>query len=405
MCGDRSKSAFEGKDYHVCLANYALKNAPRSAKTTIVSALLRHGLMSRLELSEWTSISPGAITEITRELLNQGLIIETGAGSTIAKRRGRPSVQLALSPSHAYFVGLSLAEDRTVLTLIDMQGQVLSSEETAECTSEGELSQLVSNSYRRLLARSKADPQRVGGIGVSVAGIVDAQAGLCLYSVGLDWRDVPVASMVAEATGVPAWIDNDANALAVGEKIFGRAREMDDLTAVMLGSTIGAAHYIHGRLYRGSNSGAGEMGHIIVDPSGRLCRCGRIGCLDTVVGGFAIRQAALALGLKVSKMRDLEEFAILGDVNAFRLLQEAGKALGATIAALVHFNNPRAVLFIDMEGFGPGVFRTATRQAVENGILPRLLGATEIAFVDGTSMLLPRSAASIALFNYLMAIQ
>ena len=134
------------------------------------------------------------------------------------------------------------------------------------------------------------------GAGVAVAGIVDANAGVCRYSAGLDWRDVPVSEMIGKALRLQAWVDNDANAIAMGEKIFGRAREYDNFSIIVLGRTIGSAHYMNGMLYRGHDGSAGEIGHITVDPAGPLCRCGRNGCLDTFAGGFALRQQAKAIG-------------------------------------------------------------------------------------------------------------
>jgi predicted NBD/HSP70 family sugar kinase len=190
----------------------------------------------------------------------------------------------------------------------------------------------------------------------------------------------------------------------MGEHIFGNARDYDHFSSIVLGRTIGSAHYMHGILYRGHDGGAGEIGHITVDPSGAMCRCGRNGCLDMVAGGFALRQAAREKGLAVESMRDLEDLAMRGDRTSAQLLRSAGNALGAAVASLVHLNNPQAILFTDLEGFENGVFRTATRQAIENGILPRYLGSTQIHFTTADPVSLPRSAASIAAFNYLMTL-
>ena len=161
---------------------------------------------------------------------------------------------------------------------------------------------------------------------------------------------------------------------------------------------------MHGILYRGHDGSAGEIGHITMDPRGPVCRCGRNGCLDTLAGGFALRQIARENGLEVDGMRDLEELAVRGNRKAAHLLRTAGNALGGAVAALIQINNPQAILFTDLEGFENGVFRTATRQAIENGILPRYLGSTEILFTTADPVALPRGASSIAAFNYLMAL-
>ena len=380
-----------------------MKVSFRSAKTAVIAALLQNDQLSRLELSDRAAVSPAAITEVTQTLLQQGLLLETPALPS-GKRRGRPTVQLSLQASHSCFVGISIGEEKTLLAITDLRGAVLGCETVENCFPVASIPGAVRSTFTRVLKNANVARTRVRGAGIAVAGIVDSEAGICRYSAGLDWRDVPVSEMIGAALRMRAWVDNDANAIAVGEKIFGRAREYDNFSSIVLGPTIGSAHYMNGLLYRGHDGSAGEIGHITMDPAGLPCRCGRNGCLDTIAGGFALRQRANAMGLAGNNMRDLEELAKQGSSGAIGLLRSAGNALGCAIAMLVHLNNPKAVLFTDMERFGNGIFRTATRQAIENGILPRFLGSTGLLFGDGEPESLPRSAASIAAFNYLMTL-
>jgi predicted NBD/HSP70 family sugar kinase len=111
-------------------------------------------------------------------------------------------------------------------------------------------------------------------------------------------------------------------------------------------------------LYRSHDGSAGEIGHITIDLNGVLCRYGLKGCLDTVAGSSVLRNAAKEACLRIHLLRDLES---LGNPTAPRLLRRAGTALGTSVAALVHLNNPQCVLFMDMKGFDNGVFRTSPR--------------------------------------------
>lgn len=375
----------------------------RSAKSATIAALLQHEQLSRSELAEITGASPASITEVSQNLLEQGLLVELPVPQT-GKRRGRPSVQLCLQASHAYFVGISISEIATPMVVSDLQGHVLARQVVPFCKTPAELTTAIRKNYATLLRDAAIPRGRVRGVGIAVAGIVDSELGVCRYSAALNWRDVPVAEMIGKALKLPAWVDNDANAIAVGEKFFGRARDYLNFTSIVLSRTIGSAHYMHGMLYRGHDGGAGEIGHITINPKGALCRCGRNGCLETIAGGAALRAAAKACGLSVNGMRDLEELAVQGNTDAGRLLRNAGAELGAAVACLVHINNPQCILFTDMEGFENGVFRTATRQTIENSILPRFLGSTEILFSDAEPGFLPRSAASIAAFEYLTSL-
>lgn len=372
----------------------------RSARNAVIASLLRAEQLSRSELSEITGVSPAAITDVTQVFLQRGLLAELPSLSTNG-RRGRPIVQLQLQASHAYFAGISVGESAMPMVLSNLRGEVVAHHSLPACKTPADLVKATSKAFQELLSTSKIPRSRVQGIGITVSGIVDAEAGICRYSAALNWRDVPVADLLSKALRIPAWVDNDANAIAVGEKFFGRARDMEHFSSIVLGRTIGSAHYMHGTLYRGYTDSAGEIGHIAVVPKGIPCRCGRYGCLDTVAGGFALRDAAKSAGLTIRTMRDLEEMALHGNTKAAKLLRNAGICLGTAVASLVHLNNPQSVLFTDFEGFGNGVFRTATRQAIENNVMARFLGTTQILFSDAERDLLPRGAASIAAFEYL----
>jgi len=380
-----------------------LKLQFRSARNAVIAALLRNERLSRSELSEITGVSPAAITEVTQAFLRRDLLVELPA-LTKDRGRGRPTVQLQLQASHAYFLGISVEEWEMPLVLTDLRGRVLEHQVLPACRTPAELVNAARKTYSEMLRRSGIPRSRVQGAGITVAGIVNAEEGICRYCAALNWRDVPVAQLITKALRLPAWVDNDANAVAVGEKFFGQARDFEHFSSIVLGRTIGSAHFVHGMLYRGHDDSAGEIGHVTIDRKGALCRCGRNGCLDTVAGGYALRDAAKASGLTIRNIRDLEDLALHGDTVATRLLRNAGDALGLAVASLVHLNNPQCVLFTDMEGFDNGVFRTATRQAIENNILARFLGSTQILFSDAEPELLPRSAASIAAFEYLNSI-
>jgi predicted NBD/HSP70 family sugar kinase len=380
-----------------------LKPFFRSAKSATIAALLQHEQLSRSELAEITGASPASITEVSQNLLEQGLLVELPIPQA-GKGRGRPSVHLRLQASHSYFVGISISEVATPMVVTDLQGHILARQSIPFCKTPTELTAAIRRSYATLLRDAAVPRTRVRGVGITVAGIVDWDMGVCRYLAALNWRDVPVSEMIGKALRLPAWVDNDANAVAVAEKFFGRARDYLNFTSIVLSRTIGSAHYMHGILYRGHDGGAGEIGHITINPKGALCRCGRSGCLETIAGGAALRAAAKACGLSVNGMRDLEELAVQGNTDAGRLLRNAGAALGAAVAYLVHLNNPQCILFTDMEGFENGVFRTSTRQTIENSILPRFLGSTEILFSDAEPGFLPRSAASIAAFEYLASL-
>ncbi len=379
---------------------YSTKQHFRSARNAVIASLLRSKQLSRSELSEMTGVSPAAITEVAQTFLQCGLLTELPSTNT-SGRRGRPIVQLKLEASHAYFVGISVGDSAMPMVITDLRGELVARHSLSICKGPTELVRASIKAFGELLRASRISRNRIQGVGIAVSGIVDAKAGICRFSASLNWRDVFIAKLMSKGLHMPAWVDNDANAIAVGEKFFGNARDIEDFTSIVLSRTIGSAHYMHGMLYRGHTDSAGEIGHITAVPKGPPCHCGRRGCLDTVDGGLALRKGAKKARLAIKNMRELEEMALHGNAKAAKLLRDAGTHVGLTVASLVHINNPQCVLFTDFEGFGNGVFRTATRQAIENNVTARFLGSTQIIFNEAKQNLLPRSAASIAAFEYL----
>ncbi|ODR93096.1 ROK family protein [Sinorhizobium alkalisoli] len=131
----------------------------------------------------------------------------------------------------------------------------------------------------RLLADAGRAEKDIMGIGVSIPGEVDPQKGICLQSPRFGWRDLHFAEMLAERVHAPVWIDDDVNAFAIAQKLFGAGRNHRNFAALAIGTGIGCSLVLNGDIYHGSNSSAGKLGHITSTTGGALCECGRRGCL------------------------------------------------------------------------------------------------------------------------------
>lgn len=366
-----------------------------------IEALIQYGEISRTELATATGLSRSTVTEVIQELLDCGMLSELPVVYD-EQRRGRPAVRLSLRAAHGYFVGAGISEVLSSMVLTDLRGRALAECELPFSTEPSEVARNIQWGMNRLIRSAAITRESVLGLGLAVSGIVDEQSGSCRFSAALGWRDVPIVDLVQAAVGTQTYIGNDADAIAIAQKLFGVAREMEDFASIILGRTIGCAHYLDRRLYRGHNGSAGEIGHMTVDPAGEQCRCGKHGCLDTIAGGQAIREKAKSAGLAIESMRDLERLASDGNRAAVELLRHAGEGLGLAVASLVQINNPETVLFADLEGFGNGLFYTSTRQTIENNILPRFLPSTQILFQPVEYSFLARGAASVAAQAYLI---
>jgi glucokinase len=208
-------------------------------------------------------------------------------------------------------------------------------------------------------ARAAADDRELRGIGISAPGPLDIGRGIVTNAPNLPgWSDVPLQQLIRDRAGVPAWIENDANAGAVAEHRLGAGRGSQHLVLVAVGTGVGGGLVLDGKLYHGASGGAGEVGHMVVDPDGALCGCGRAGCLEAVASGRALDKAAQAIAasqpngmlVQIAKReaeepgaRILDLAATEGDVAAIEALQRAGRFLGAGLANLVNLLNPDVI--------------------------------------------------------------
>jgi predicted NBD/HSP70 family sugar kinase len=205
------------------------------------------------------------------------------------------------------------------------------------------------------LREAKLPRSRLAGIGVAVAGLVDHATGTCVLAPNLQWYDVPIRRMLAREFRVPAAVRNVMHAGAIAEGRLGAARGVRSFAWVYVGSGIGAAIVVDGRVYYGKHGYSGELGHCTVMDNGEVCGCGRTGCLETVASGTAIEAAARASmgaahGLRASRpTRELDAHAVAvaaraGDEQARRILARAGDYLGMGISYLLNLLNPEMVV-------------------------------------------------------------
>ena len=186
--------------------------------------------------------------------------------------------------------------------------------------------------------------QCLAAIGVCCPGPLDHEAGLVLDPPNLTgWMNVPLQQMLEERLHLPAPIEHDAKAAALGEFHFGAGRGSNDMIFVIIGTGVGAAIIIGGELYRGPTNSAGEIGHITVDMNGPACSCGSNGCLEVFVAGPDLadrfREAMQGLDIDVPDDLDGKKVAALanqGQPQAIQVFQQAGQALGVGIAAMAH---------------------------------------------------------------------
>ena len=372
-----------------------------SSRLAVIEALLQSGPMSRSVLAEQTRLGRSALTEISEALLQAGILHEAAVvRNNLGK--GRPSTLLSVNAERGYFVGVDIAETPSLMVLTNLLGDVVSECEIPGKDGPEEVADSIQQGIRRLISSEKKSTKQILGLGIALSGVVAHDKGICIHSSALGWHNVPIADIVGQATGIPTYVDNDANAAAIAEKLFGKARESKNFSIITLGARVGCAHYIRGRLYRGHDGGAGEISHITIVPGGELCPCGKRGCLNTVAASESLLAKARAAQLPATSVKDIEVLATKGNRHAIAMLRSAGEALGLAVANVIQVNNPELVLFEDIAGFDSGLFTVTTRQTIENNILPRFLSSTRLLFHHVEPSFLARGAASVAAHKFLL---
>jgi len=342
---------------------YALLVGPELIRAINKQRVLRlvrtAGSISRADLAEQTGLTRPTVSAVVAELLAEGWVEEIGTGESSG---GRPPILLRFNPRARWVVGVELGAGHVRAVLADLAGTVVHRvKERVE--SADPLSEVgrVERAVRDLLAQvpRTGAPAPVAGVGVGITGVVDTVKGTWRYSPHYLVRDLPVGEILQERLQLPVWIENDARAMAWGERSFGCARGVDNLAFIRVGVSIGAGIIINGHLYGGAHQGAGEIGHTIVLDRGPRCRCGSDGCLETVGSALAIARRAverMAAG-EESVIRELcgndpskviattvIQAADAGDRVAREILAEAGHYLGLGIGSMINLLNPAMVI-------------------------------------------------------------
>ncbi len=322
--------------------------------------LIDHAPISRPDLGAGTGLARATTSAVINDLMRRGLIAEMDAVQQGG--RGRPVRLLDLDDQRYAITGLEIGFGRVTAAVYSLRGRSLFRVERAvqvEATNPRALLRQAAGVLYEALDLVEDDNRRLLGVGVSVAGLVDASSGTIKYAPSLGWRDVALSAGVIEAVGgrAPVLLDSTANFAALAERRHrGRnGARLDSLVYLTGTYGISAGIITGGRLWRGERGAAGEVGHLIVDPDGQRCVCGRRGCFDTRAGMSAIVDSALAAAKRPrragrepaalsSAVDELVALAASGDPGVIAALAEAGTWLGRGAALICAILDPRTVV-------------------------------------------------------------
>lgn len=315
------------------------------SRSAVLNLLGTQGPISRADIARALGMSPAAVTQITRRLLDQGLAQHVAQAKS---NGGRPGQLIGLVGSSGRALGVKLGADHLAIVNARLDGQLLSSESVPfDTTRPDALHRLGSLLAERVMAQHDSLPPLLG-VGVAAPGTVrDPEEGVVDADV-LRWSEVPVGRHLRGVLGLPVVVENDVNALAVAEVLYGYGRDTRDFLVLTIGRGVGLSIVNDGTVYRGGAGGAGEFGHFPIEPDGPECGCGRHGCLEARVGEQGLTRWARERGVLGPRQsfHALVGAADAGRAGALDVFADAGRLLGRAMAGVANLLDPDQIVVL-----------------------------------------------------------
>ena len=291
-----------------------------------------------------------------------------------------------------YVVGMDIGGTNTVFGIVDSRGNVLASDsvKTQEYT---EIDDYVEAVCKKLLplVQKFGGVENIKGMGVGAPN-GNYYNGTIEYAPNLPWKGIiPLAAKFEESLGIPTALTNDANAAAIGEMTYGAARGLRDFIMITLGTGVGSGIVINGQLVYGHDGFAGELGHVIAERDGRVCGCGRKGCLEAYCSATGVARTArefLVARSEPSLLRnipaesiqskDVYDAAVKGDKLAKDLFDYTGMILGRAFADFIAFSSPEAIILFGGLAKSGDYIMEPIKKALDENVLPIFKGKTKL---------------------------
>ncbi len=378
-------------------------------KYHVLETIRCHGQISRVEISERTLLSGTTVSAITGALIEEGLIEAIHTQLNGESQRGRPRVLLGLVSDAAYVLGIKISEAMTTVNLVDFRGELVSSAQLPIRLARQPadvIADLIEDAMDDCVIKSGIDRKRIKGIGIGVPGLVDPRSGKSYSSSVFGEREIPVAALLQDRTGLPVKLEKPANLLALAESWFGYAQSDKSFAVIVLDQTASLSLWVESDLHRGASTLGPTFGHIKVGSEGVLCDCGQTDCLNAHVSSSAIRQrAATVLGsdfadsaaARADLPGALAAAADAGGQAAQSLIEEQGHKLGIGLSHVINLFNPQKIIVALESPRYSALIAPSVRTAAAANSFHAHFATTELIFHTLDDQLWARGAAALML--------
>ena len=315
-----------------------------SSAGSILELIRRVGTTTRSQLADATGLARSTIADRVDQLIAGGLVAEIGEAPSSG---GRPPTLLSLNAGAGAILAADLGATHGRLAVCDLGGSAIAERPVELDIASGPVPVLseVERIFLELLAECDRSPRDVMGVGIGVPGPVEFAAGRAVSPpIMPGWDRYPIRDRFVARFDVPVLVDNDVNIMTLGEH-WVQADPPDDFLFLKVGTGIGSGLILGGRLHRGAQGAAGDIGHVqVADAADVPCRCGNNGCLETVAGGRALARALRADGTEAADSRAVVALVKAGNRQAIAAVRAAGRLIGQVLATTVNLLNPALIV-------------------------------------------------------------
>ena len=333
----------------------------RINRNIIIKLIIKHGVISRSELSKITKLALPSVMRIVDGLITENLVKEVGKGDSTGGRK--PSL-ITLNQTALYIFGVEIAI-KTSIALADLGGNVIDRWESPQMTyvSPDEMLETINENIEGLIISHKIDRKKIAGIGIGTPGSNFKHIKEIENSILKGWEKIDVKAWFESKTDLPIFIDNVARTRTLSELWFGIGKRIKSFIYVFVDQGVGCGIVNNDTIYEGYRSVAGEFGHTIIEYGGMECYCGNRGCIEMYVSAGAItNEVVKTLGISEEAFRFGNVIELENEPKVQKVLTDRGKILGAGIANLINIFNPQAVI---LGGIVPSESRCFAESAIQ----------------------------------------
>ena len=352
-----------------------------------IKSLYYNSVLTSADISSYTGKSIPNVIKVLNELIKEGYVAEMGFATSSG---GRKPLNYSLVPDTHFLLSVAMDQFSTQMVIVNMNNHFITKVTRYEHDLHNLQAEIFVAQLSSFIKDSGISEKDIIGIGITMPGFVNIEEGVNYTYLKVTGQTL--VEYIEQNIGIPVFLDNDSTAIALAEQKFGLAANIKNVMVVNLGWGIGLGMILNGKIFRGNNGFAGEFSHIPLFKNGKLCQCGKHGCLETEASLIAVIATAKQ-GIKDGHVTSLANYkeidadliireATKGDAFSVRLISEAAYHVGEGLAILIHLMNPAAIVLSGKGSIVGKLWLAPIQQAIHEHCIPMLTNYTEFIISD-----------------------